>query len=492
MERVEEYSGNVHFFKLLFQLAAQNQVTLKVPDTYISGFGFANPVLMTSTPAGMRFTQVLNFSHMLDQLFHYDDKELGALPHYVLKRRGAKSWLYSKHEAIRAWERLTNKEDFVLQPFLISPSGVARLVRVTWTQLRGTTAKLLSSKHPFLKAKENIQQTVRFAGISAPELMDVDERYLQVNETAEETDCTISQATEHLAATVEYVRLILEKTVLQGFSGRISSLTIDVLPDIQGKWYFLCIDSYQLGILKKQKPVEPASARTLSTHRSDRKSKIISEIQSPSLPVRDLRLKLKSSTATAKLTGKVGKELRRVATAEGLIWSGLSSRWTKTLELEDAVSSLIQQKAFRPISHMTYRKWRERTEDEPLRNLDLLYAQKIAKKAPEAKIEAEASFKDLVALKTEMLTISAVSTLNPTVLTQVVGRTLLDRAKLAQEVRSTPLLQLPRCHSNPALERYRTFKLQQLGKDRARDTLNQVARRMDALQKKVSTYRLLS
>jgi hypothetical protein len=141
---------------------------------------------------------------------------------------------------------------------------------------------------------------------------------------------------------------------------------------------------------------------------------------------------------------------------------------------------------------MTYRKWRERTEDEPLRNLDLLYAQKIAKKAPEAKIEAEASFKDLVALKTEMLTISAVSTLNPTVLTQVVGRTLLDRAKLAQEVRSTPLLQLPRCHSNPALERYRTFKLQQLGKDRARDTLNQVARRMDALQKKVSTYRLLS
>ena len=490
MQRVEEYSGNVHFFRLLFQLAAQNQVTLKVPDTFISGFDFAHPVLMTSTPTGLKFTQVLNFPHMLDQLSQYDQGR-GALPRYVLKKRGSKSWLYTKQEAVRAWERLANKEDFVLQTFLISSSDVARLVRVTWTQLRGTKARLLSNSRPFLKQKEEVQQSVRFAGPPNAELMDVEEHYLQVNETAEETECSLSQATEHLVATVEYVRLILEKTVLQGFAGRISSLTIDVLPDIQNKWYFLCIDSYQLGILKKQTSKEPASARTLPTHRSQRKSKLSSEVSSPALPFRELRLKLKSETAKAKLTGNIGGPLRRVNTAEGFSGSGLSSRWTKTLELEDAVSSLIQQKAFRPISHMTYRKWRERTEDVPLRNLDLLYAQKLAEKAPEAKIESEARFKDLVAMKTEMLTISAISSLNPNTLTQAVGRNLLDRAKLAQELHSKPLIQLPRCHSNPALDRYRSFKLQQLGKDRVRDTLNQVARRMDALQKAAANHRLL-
>lgn len=488
MQSVEEYPSNVHFFKLLFQLAAQNQVTLKVPDTFISGFAFSHPVFMTFSTTGLRFTQVLDFPHMLDEMHQYEDTVRSVLPRYVVKRRQGKDWLYTKQQAVQTWERLHGKEDFVLQPFLVSPGSTARLVRVTWTQLRGTKAILLSSPCPYLKPKENAQKSVRFSDITSTESMDTDEKYLQITDTALETECNISQTTEHLAATVEYVRLILEKTVLQGFSARISSITIDVLPDIHGKFYFLCIDSYQLGRLKKYPSVEPTSARSLPSQLTKRRTKDLSESQSPLLPFRDLRLKQKSTNIQSKLKNNLSQKLTRAATAES---SSLSSRWTKTLELEDAISSLIQQKAYRPISHMTYRKWRERTEDGQVRNLDLLYAQKLASKASEVQVESDSRLKDLVTMKSEMLAITAVSALRPDTLTKEIGRNLLERAKLAKEVQSKPLINLPRCHSNPALDKYRNMKMMQLGRDRAQDTLNQVARRMDALQKTTSKRRLL-
>jgi hypothetical protein len=102
MERVPEYTDNLHFFRLLFLLCRRNRVSLKVPPTLIKGFGFEKLMFMSATSLGIRFESVASAEEILSRLESmqlYTPEQRIGLPMYLVKTEGEKLVCQSKAEA---------------------------------------------------------------------------------------------------------------------------------------------------------------------------------------------------------------------------------------------------------------------------------------------------------------------------------------------------------------------------------------------------------
>jgi len=101
MERVPEYPGNLHFFRLLYLLSRRNRVLLKVPPTLIMGFGFEKLMLMHTTPLGIRFESVssVELPARLESMHLYSSEERLGLPMYLIKTEAEKLPCQSTAEA---------------------------------------------------------------------------------------------------------------------------------------------------------------------------------------------------------------------------------------------------------------------------------------------------------------------------------------------------------------------------------------------------------
>ena len=108
-------------------------------------------------------------------------------------------------------------------------------------------------------------------------------------------------------------------------------------------------------------------------------------------------------------------------------------------EMEEDIAKLIDQDSLKPLTHMTYRRWKHRVEESPqrMRSLDQLYAQKLAGMEKFTRREADRQQLDLVSLKNKMMEMVAVTTSAPNSMAQAVGRMLLERLHTKKVTSST-------------------------------------------------------
>ena len=247
MESVSEFPGNLHFFKLLSLLSRHNhvsltQVMLKVPPTLILGFGFEKPTYMASTLVGVRFESVLEseLSKKLDALNLYSDRDRLSLPRFLIKTETEKWPCRTTHEVLH---KLSSRrgENCVVQPFILSPDYTAQRVRVTWSQDTGVTAVLFANEVNYFRKRRGAGKTHRKLasagdGIESTWGVGVEDQQLFVSPFVEPSACSLSKSTSFLSSAVTYTKVLLEKSVLVSVSGVITSLTVEVMLDLVGKW----------------------------------------------------------------------------------------------------------------------------------------------------------------------------------------------------------------------------------------------------------------
>jgi hypothetical protein len=284
-----------------------------------------------------------------------------------------------------------------------------------------------------------------------------DEMLLFVSPFAEPANCSLSAATQTLSRTVEYIKQLLEISVLRAVRGLIKGIQIDMLPDIAGKWYFLGIEEYQ---------VELGPGRSLPS--SPERSIAVLQASAPTnrilSPVPDIRISKVSSLASpvasplaseesrsdpirSSIVGRVKKTILHRSsltlsrkqspvhtptdTSFKYILSKGSVSSPKELvqvrEMEKDIADLIGENA--ALTHMTYRSWQRHIKEGTNRvySLDRLYANTLSKKEKLTRDLADGNQRSLRELRTQMIEKMAAASLNPNSLLGIAGNFLLDR-----------------------------------------------------------------
>ena len=283
---------------------------------------------------------------------------------------------------------------------------------------------------PFLKpvpsAAQPIKKTVRFAGIPDCSHEEMDPKVLFPTPFAEVYQCRLSQATSELGSATEYVKRLLEQTVLIPSGCHLSSLCIDFLPDIHHKWYFITIEQYQFAqsslSYSRSQPLSKLSSKPPSRTScpSSRRSTPPPEIRATPAPIPNLPRRggsydtQKPSIPVHVKPFREGKPRtmshKRLAPEPSLLTvlnqtGHISDKktWERAKVIEDEIAELIDQKNSRPLAYMTYRAWKDRSSKLATGTVDLLYAQKIAEKARIVRKEAAIQQKFLVNLKHKVI-----------------------------------------------------------------------------------------
>lgn len=389
-----------------------------------------------------------------------------------------------------------------MQAFLVCSDRKAQRIRIAWKRLNGIDVEwFINEKQYFKQGKSEGKQkkTVTFAGIPNDPLpcdaqLEVDEAQFFVTPFAITTPCRLSPATAELSATHNYVRKMLETSVFAGSGLQLCGLTIDMLKDVRGKWYFLSIDSYQLeeratalppSLSSRSKPQSRGSCPTT------RNTSPTSEALNPPATSRP-KLQRKSTAEVRRTpTRSVERRMRHLSEPcfqyilkkPGLITDRRD--WEKAREMEANIAGLVDLKSDKVLSHMTYRRWRERLEMKlGAGTIDYLYAKKIAGKAKEVRKEVSGHQQHLVSLKNQMIDLVAVSSVAPDQVAKAAGKLLLERVSLSKN--TTAALTTVQ---EKIFKRYKSTQ-SQLASDRSmRSLLNYAEQKIDYLKKMSETER---
>ena len=504
MESVPEYPTSLHFFKLLYLLCRRNRVTLKVPPTLIMGFGFDKVVLMTAGSLGVSFKPVIEAEFMshLDAMNVYTSEERLGLPKFLVKTLDEKQPCYSSTETLSVMQRLvTQHEEFVVQPYLLSPQYTPQKVRVTWTLENGSQAWLyanqltcfgtvrgFSGSAGHRRGRSDVKDTVRNHTTD----------HLFVSPFTEPSSCTISAATQVLARSVEYVKHLLESSILLTVRGKIKGIQVDMMLDIKGKWYFLGIEEYQVEVGQgKSLPTSPersllvqqASAPTPRLRCSIPEIRISQpSIETSPPPLRSKPLP-KPKTAYTSLQTTPSHSRKQSPTFppsntpfQYILTKGSVSspkELAQVRDMEKDIAGLIGENA--ALTHMTYRAWLKRLREGSPRNysLDQLYAKQLSKQEKHTRELAEDNQRSLKTLKTRLMETLATASLQPNQLLGVAATILLERMpnkKVSKNTEQIQQIQL-RLQRKKQVEMNKTA-----GVRAARDVVTYAARNLDVLK----------
>lgn len=244
------------------------------------------------------------------------------------------------------------------------------MIEAQWDWKRGVSAKLY--KHP-RKMVAGVEVTYT------------------VSELAEVTSVAISISTEEIRSTLELVRLIIEKAVLQEASD-LQLLRIRMLKPESGPWHFLSIEELRIAT-RPQSPFSefpPAfrtadsvralnSARPLTSPKSEqiRRTPRSGMTPQPSLfplkPSSEQRFRTIPASSVANST----TDLRRFTPCGSYKYP---AAYLKEQVLEAEVAKLIEQDIARPEASITYKAWTRRTvPGQPLTLVDQMYAKSLCR-----------------------------------------------------------------------------------------------------------------
>lgn len=326
-----------------------------------------------------------------------------------------------------------------MQTYLLSPNYTAQKVRVIWTRESRAQVWLYVNEVTYFGTGRG---TAR--GRSGYRGQVKDTGLLFVSQFVEPASCSLSTATQTLSRTVEYVKQLLETTVLRGVRGLVKGLQIDMLLDIAEKWYFLGIEEYQ---------VELGQGRSLPT--SPERSLAVIQASAPTTrvisPVPDIRISKVSAVAREEVHSESSHStpmsrprlkatslprssftLSRKQSADTsftyiLSKNSISSpkELAQVREMEKDIAGLMGPNA--ALTHMTYRSWQKSIKEGNHRaySLDQLYAKTLSKVEKQTRDLAEGNQRDLKGLRTKMIETMAAASLKPNTLLAYAGNLLL-------------------------------------------------------------------
>jgi len=316
---------------------------------------------------------------------------------------------------------------------------------------------------------------------------ELDLKAVFVTPFANVVQCRLSQATAELSDTVDYVRNLLEKSVLAGSGRKLGSLAVNMMRDIKGKWYFIGIEEYRVEARRQTPRPQAASERLLlrgSCPTSRHNSPTPEPSRSPQSHQPASTYPFKCSTP---LPFHIPTALRQFSEA-GVDYGFSRDRpitdrrhYQQMLTLEANIADLIDLKANPPLSFLTYRAWKQRQTDSPtLSSIDHLYARKLAEKAKLVCKQNASSQLQLSQLRQKLLTSMAVASVGSTQVAQTAGKVLLSRVQIKKAVHIADKL-IP--NKSKILEKYKKSQNARVGERNAQSLVNYAASKMDSLRR---------
>ena len=248
-----------------------------------------------------------------------------------------------------------------MQPFLLSSGGAARVVEARWDWRKGVSVRLYLHPRTMVPGVE-VTYTV--------------------SDLAEIQEVATSMRTEQVRVTLDQVRLIIEKAALRD-AGGLQHLSIRMLQDIEGLWYFLGIQAVQVRP-RPQSPVSdiPPALRTVdSIHPlTSPRSEQLHHSRSPTVYAPQPSLFSRKSSLDHRLRmSKISSttDLRR-GTSSGVY--RYPQTYVKEQEVEAEVAKLLELDVQRPEANITYKSWSRRANEGPrLTLVDQLYAKSLCR-----------------------------------------------------------------------------------------------------------------
>lgn len=244
----QEAKSRVHFlhelgfYGVLASILRKTKVQLTMPETFISGFGFAHPSLFcTDYDTGELFLREKISKVGIYQscaFFEELNRAKGHMPITVLKTAGTTYFhdtcrpIFSPQEATSMWNlHLTQSRPQVMQRYVVGPSKHAALVRAAWDAASNRVKKVLY--------KNNIPLRTGLLGPkpqkegSGKELAKATYLVLSKGEGVMSAELPSAPAVDSIAM---YLINLLEKYYIQSLDYKVSSLEADFIQDEKGFW----------------------------------------------------------------------------------------------------------------------------------------------------------------------------------------------------------------------------------------------------------------
>lgn len=356
---------------------------------------------------------------------------------------------------------------------------------VSWSLTSGLRACFYSNDKNYFKQEIFAKETPKVHFEDEKNRGEVDLKQVFVTPFAQAVECRLSQATSELSDTLEYVKTILEKSVLAGNRRKICSLGVRMMRDVKGKWYFIGIEEYQVEARRRNRQSLECFVLRGSCPTSRNLSPTPELPVSPSPPVSDTA-KYRVKCATPQLT-KQPSSTSRFRDDPGLDYAFtrdhlISDRkhYQQMLNMEANIADLLDLKST-PLSFMTYRGWKQRQSVSPrLSAIDHLYAKKLAEKERLVRKQTAHSPETLSVLRKKMLDSMAVAAMEPTQVAKNVGKLLLSRVEIKKV--ATPAEKLMPKKSK-VMDLYKKTQNATQGERYARLMVNYAVNRMEELRR---------
>ena len=233
------------FFKVLAQLAQNAKVQLTVPETFISGFGFAQPTLIcTNYETGDLFVRenVTKVGiHESCAFFEELNRTKGHVPIAIHKTASTSYFhdtcrpVFTTQEATTLWNQcVAQSRPQVLQRYVTGLSKHAAMVRATWEAAASRIKKVLYKNNIPLRTSM-LGPRLQKEKTKAKSLEQARATFLVLTKSDGVMSAEM-QSSHSIDSKVQYIISLLDRHYLQAQSLKLYSLEADFIQDEKGFW----------------------------------------------------------------------------------------------------------------------------------------------------------------------------------------------------------------------------------------------------------------
>jgi hypothetical protein len=236
------------FFEVLAQLAKRTKVFLTIPETFISGFGFAQPTLLcTDYESGELFVREnVTKIGIYESCAFFEElsRVKGHIPIAVHKVATTVYYhdtckpLFTPQEATTAWnQHIAQNRSQVMQRFITGLSKHASLIRATWDSASSRVKKVLFKNHIPLRSSilgpKAIKEKRGRKDERAQELVKSTYLVLTKSEQVMSAEMPVSHTID---SKMMYLISLLERYFLPSQEFKLYNLEADFIQDEKGFW----------------------------------------------------------------------------------------------------------------------------------------------------------------------------------------------------------------------------------------------------------------
>ncbi|CAG9329217.1 unnamed protein product [Blepharisma stoltei] len=337
---------------------------------------------------------------------------------------------------------IEEKKAFTFQKYVISIGNCAQVTRIQWRTPEHVQVKFIRNQLPFNASVSQISLFNQIFNSNSPDINDplftnyANKVRFLINKEIKSKYIKLSTETVDLCEFLEYVKILLENTVIK--KQKLMKFSLDFVQNSDRKWYFLGLHSYKTGdkFNAKRFSLESGlSVPSLKICNVDQND----EINTARICERFIRTthrRTRSDLYQTNSTKTLQPSSRHSKPTSFLL--NLETKSTHQQKLiENEVDKLIGKDQISYLKFMSYQKWIKRREDHlPDMPLEKKYAEKIASAKNFVKRKYSEGFNNLKSMIQSMTDITSHVSLTGTYVAQQATKLLLG--KLNKPVKTDP------------------------------------------------------